>query len=53
LHCKLVAHLILDSVYPLKKIPLDLLAVFKAVDELEQQSIAIPAIGTGKKKKTK
>ena len=47
LHCKFVAHLVLNSNNLQEEVPLDLFEVFKAVDELEQQTIAIPAIGTG------
>ena len=53
LNCQYVAHLVVDSNRTsnqplLQQIPMDLLAVFKAVNKLEQNSIAIPAIGTGK-----
>ena len=53
LNCQYVAHLIVDSNQAsnqplLQQIPMDLLAVFKAVNKLEHNSIAIPAIGTGK-----
>ena len=53
LNCHYVAHLIVDSNRAsnqplLQQIPMDLLAVFKAVNKLKQNLIAIPAIGRGK-----
>ena len=47
LRCRFVAHLVLNSNNLQEEVPLDLFEVFKAVDELEQYTIAIPAIGTG------
>ena len=49
LPCEYVAHLIIPNDTNYEETTINLLNVFKTVDEMEQSTIAIPAIGTGNK----